>query len=52
MKTYDVTITRYGCVRIEAESESDAMRKANELPDKDISWSEDWEATDSTESDD
>lgn len=46
MKKYLVTIARFGFVEVEAENEMVAMEIANEMESKDISWSDDWEATD------
>ena len=45
MKTY------YGFVTVEAESEEDAIRKVEEYGVEDISWSDDFEATDAQEED-
>ena len=43
---YDVTVTRYGCVKVRASSAMEAMEKANKLPTESIVWNEDWSATD------
>lgn len=43
---YDVTVTRYGCVKVRAKSAMEAMEKANNLPTESITWNEDWSATD------
>ena len=43
---WDVTITRFGCVKIKANSREEAMKKANSLPTSEITWNEDWSATD------
>ena len=48
-KEYDVTITRFGCVKIAAMSQQEAIEKANALPTDCITWNEEWEATDATE---
>ena len=45
-KEFDVTITRFGCVKVKASSIQDAIEKANALPTNEITWNEDWEATD------
>lgn len=46
METFNVLISRTGSILIEAESESDAMEKANNAKIEDISWHDDWSATD------
>ena len=51
MKTYSVTFARYGFVTVEAESEEDAFRKVEGYGAEDISWSDDFEATDTQEED-
>ena len=51
MKIYDVTITRYGYVQIEANSESEAFDIAHDLKPDEIHWSDDYEATDVREFD-
>ena len=48
-KNYTVTFARYGFVQIEAESELDAYRKVEGYGQEDISWSDDFEATDAKE---
>ena len=45
-KIYNVTFAHYGFVQVEAESELDAYRKAEGYGKEDISWSDDFEATD------
>lgn len=45
-KIYNVTFARYGFVQVEAESELDAYRKVEGYGKEDISWSDDFEATD------
>ena len=45
-REYDVTITRFGCAKIRATSVEEAMEKANALSESDITWNEDWSATD------
>lgn len=45
-KNYTVTFARYGFVQIEAESELDAYRKVESYGQEDISWSNNFEATD------
>jgi hypothetical protein len=45
-RTYDVTITRFGCVKIQANSAEEAMKLANLLPTEEVEWNEEWEATD------
>ena len=51
MKKYCVVITRTGEVFIEAETQEEAMNIADSLYGDDISWSDDWEATDCYEDD-
>lgn len=49
---FNVTVTRYGCVDVEANSSLEAMRIVNEnYKTDDISWSDDWDATDADEID-
>lgn len=48
-KIYNVTFARYGFVQVEAESELDAYRKVKDYGQEDISWSDDFEATDAQE---
>ena len=48
-KTYTVTFAHYGFVQVEAESELDAYRKVEGYGKEDISWSDDFEATDAKE---
>ena len=48
---YCVVVARTGFIFVEAETEADAMRIANEQPTDAISWSDDWEATDAEEYD-
>lgn len=43
---YDVTITRFGCAKVKATSVEEAIKKANALPTSEITWNEDWTATD------
>jgi hypothetical protein len=51
-KVYDVTIARYGFVRVVANSDVEAMQIAREEYSSDeIKWSDDWEPTDATEAD-
>lgn len=51
-KVYDVTIARYGFVRVVADSDTEAMQIVREEYSSDeISWSDDWEPTDATEAD-
>lgn len=45
-KTYTVTFTHYGYATIEAETEVEAWIKAEAYGKEDISWSDDFEATD------
>jgi hypothetical protein len=45
-KTYNVTVTRYGCVQVEADSESDAIKIADSMTTDEITWGDDWTATD------
>lgn len=46
MKKFDVTFTHYGFVTIEAETEEDAWVKAGAYGKEDISWSDEFEASD------
>lgn len=48
-KIYTVTFARYGFVQVEAESEDDAFRKVEGYGKEDISWSDDFEATNAQE---
>lgn len=48
---YCVTVTRTGCVFVEAESEEEAMNIADHLTTETISWSDDWSPTDCEEDD-
>ena len=51
-KVYDVTIARYGFVRVVADSDTEAMQIVREEYSSDeITWSNDWEPTDATETD-
>lgn len=45
-KNYTVTFARYGFVQVEAKSELDAYRKVEGYGQEDISWSDNFEATD------
>lgn len=45
-KVFDVTVTRYGCVQIEAESSEEAISIANAMKTDEITWGDDWSATD------
>lgn len=49
MKKYVVTIARFGFVEIAAENELEAMEIANSMETNEVSWSNDWEATDAEE---
>ena len=49
MPIFDVTVTRTGCVMVEADNEHEAMMIAANQPTEDISWTEDWEASDANE---
>lgn len=44
-KIYNVTFTHYGFVQVEAESEDDAFAKVEGYGKEDITWSDDFEAT-------
>ena len=46
---YCVTVTRTGCVFVEAENEEKAMYIADHLTTDTINWSDDWEPTDCVE---
>lgn len=43
---YCVTIVRYGCLFVEADSESEAMDIADHQTTDTVNWSEDWRPTD------
>lgn len=45
-KIYNVTFAHYGFATIEAETEEEAWVKAEAYGKEDISWSDDFEATD------
>ena len=49
---YEITFTRYGFVEIEADSESEAFAKVEGYGKEDITWSDDFEATDAQEEED
>ena len=49
MKKYIVTFTRFGFAEIEAESEEDVFDKVSEYGKEDISWSDEFEATNAQE---
>ncbi len=51
MAKYLVTVVRTGCVFVEAESEAEAMDIADHQFTDDISWSDDFDATDIEEDD-
>lgn len=51
MKIFDVTITRFGFVQVEAESESEAFDIAGNLNANEINWSDDYAPTDVREFD-
>ena len=42
---YTVNIERTGCVDVEADSNEEAMKIAEELSEDKIGWTEDWEET-------
>ena len=46
MKKFDVTFTHYGFATIEAETEEEAWAKAEAYGKEDITWSDEFEATD------
>ena len=49
---FSVTVTRYGSVEVEANSSLEAMRIVNEkYQTEDITWGDDWDATDADEID-
>lgn len=50
-KKYCVTIVRYGCVFVEADSENEAMAIADHQTTDTVDWSEDWIPTDAMEDD-
>ena len=49
MPIFDVTITRTGCIMVEADNEHEAMMIAANQPTESVSWTEDWEASDATQ---
>lgn len=51
-KIYNVTFVHYGFVQVEAESEGDAFAKVEGYGKEDITWSDDFEATDAQEEED
>lgn len=51
MKTYDITVTRFGFATIKAESEGEAMEIAKEMGIDDFDWSADVDVVDCQESD-
>lgn len=51
MKKYNITVTRFGFVTIEAESEREAMEIAYGIGSDDFDWSDDIEITDYQELD-
>lgn len=48
LKIYEVTITRTGVAFVKTESEQQAISIADHLTTDEISWSDDWFATDAT----
>lgn len=48
-KKYCVTITKTGCIFVEAENAEEAMDIANHQTTDTVNWSDDWEATDAIE---
>ena len=46
MKKFDVTFTHYGFATIEAETEEEAWVKSGAYGKEDISWSDEFEASD------
>ena len=48
---YCVTITRTGCVFVEAENEKKAMYIADHITTDKVNWSDDWSPTDCEEDD-
>lgn len=47
MAIYDVTFTRFGYMKVEAETKEEAMKIADETATTEsVFWSEDWPATD------
>lgn len=50
-KKYCVTIARYGCLFVEAESEDEAMDIADHQTTDTVIWSDDWAPTDVQEDD-
>lgn len=43
---WDVTVSRFGLVKVIAETEDDAMKKADAIPESEVSWDDDWKPTD------
>ena len=50
-KKYCVTVARYGCLFVEAESEAEAMDIADHQTTDTVNWSDDWDVTDAQEDD-
>lgn len=49
LKPFDVTFARTGCAVVYAEDEADAISKADELAEDEISWTDGFNATDAQE---
>lgn len=49
---YNVLFIRYGSIEVEANSESEALAKVEGYGKEDITWSDDFEATDAQEEED
>lgn len=45
LKSFDVTIIRFGCVNIKAKSKEQAIAIANSLPTDSIAWNDDWQVS-------
>lgn len=48
-KKFDVFFSRNGHVQIEADSQEEAQRLAEQIKYDDVSWDDDWNVTDMTE---
>jgi hypothetical protein len=48
-KTFDVTVTRLGCIQVQAKTIEEARKLANETSTENVAWDEDWAVTDINE---
>lgn len=49
LKYFDVTVTRFGCIKLRATSSEEAIAIANKTLTDEVEWSDDWEVTDINE---